>query len=249
MSTVVYAIVFSGGIVDGFQPISVKAHMAKMLKADVNTMAKLFSGKPIVLKRTTDKQLALKYGTALKKVGADVRIKAVKTNAPPPARKRPAPQAAADTSPVPDTSGLSLMPLEGNLVEPSPPPPPPSVDLSGFEVLENDGSPIIEPSPVEILELDLSEYSVRDADGSPLVEPASEPVPHVDAPDFGLDEPGAVLDTIKEDKELVNPDISGLTLAEPGSDLLTPDDKPHEPPPQPPDTSNIQLEPPGDQAN
>jgi len=82
-----------------------------------------------------------------------------------------------------------------------------------------------------------------------LVEPSSEPVPRVEAPDFGLDEPGAVLDTIKEDKELVNPDISGLTLAEPGSDLLTPDDRPQEPPPQSPDTSNIQLEPSGDQAD
>jgi len=249
MSTVVYAIVFSGGVIDGFQLISVKAHMAKMLKADVNTMAKLFSGNPIVLKRTTDKDLAVKYGAALKKVGADVRIKAVKTNAPLPTRKRPAPQAAADAPHAPDTSGLSLMPLEGELVEPSPPPPPPPVDLSGLEVLENDGSPIIEPSPVEILELDLSEYSVREADGSPLVEPSNEPVPHVDAPDFGLDEPGALLDTIKEDKELLNPDISGLTLAEPGSDLLTPDDKPQEPPPQAPDTSSIQLEPPGDQAD
>jgi hypothetical protein len=236
MSGVVYAIVFSGGVVDGFQVFSVKAHLSKMLKADADKMAALFSGKPVVLKRTADKQEAIKYGTALKKIGADVRIKAVKQQAE---AAKPAARPDAATA-----GGLSLAKMEGNIVEPKPPAPAPQIDLSGFQLAENDGSPIIEPSQVIELDIDLSAYTVSENDGSPLVEPANAPVPEVEAPDFGLDEPGAVLETLKEHKEEVHPDISNLTLAEPGSNLVDASDKPVVQPPRVPDTSSIQLAPP-----
>ena len=99
MSSIIYAIVFSGEVVEGFQIISVKAHLAKMLKADVQKMTTLFSGKQVVLKRTTSKEEAIKYGTALKKVGANVRVKAIKVETPPPTAQ--------------DASGLSLAPNTG----------------------------------------------------------------------------------------------------------------------------------------
>lgn len=237
MSSVIYAIVFSGGIVDGFQKISVKAHLAQLLKADADKMAMLFSGKQIVLKRTPDKQQALKYGTALKKVGADVKIKALKVEQATPAST---PEAAAPEAAT--TGGLTLAPNTGNLVEPRPAPPAPEIDTSGIELAADDGSPLVAPTPLEEIEFDLSEYSLGEQDGSPLTEPAA-PAPKLDAPDFGLDEPGAVLQTQKEEAEPVSPDISSLTLAEPGADLLTPTDKPPAPAPQVPDTSNIHLVP------
>ena len=40
-----YVVVFNGEVLEGFQPVSVKAHMAKMLKADATKMTALFSGK------------------------------------------------------------------------------------------------------------------------------------------------------------------------------------------------------------
>jgi hypothetical protein len=248
MSDVVYAIVFSGGLVEGFQPISVKAHMAKLLKADADKMATLFSGKQIVLKRTPDKQQAIKYGQALKKIGADVKIKAIKGAAAParkaPAAAAPAPKAAAEPAPAaPDTSNLSLAPNEGNIVEPKPDAPPPEIDLSGISVAEDDGSPLVPPKPVEEVEIDLSEYSVSENDGAPLVEPSDEEPPKVDAPDFGLDEPGAVLETLKEEVEELHPDTSGMSLAMTGSDLLEPEEKDQAPPPEAPDTSKIHLVP------
>lgn len=247
MSDVVYAIVFSGGLVEGFQPISVKAHMAKLLKADADKMATLFSGKQIVLKRTPDKQQAIKYGQALKKIGADVKIKAIKGAAP--AKTTPAaaaPKAAASAEPAvaaPDTSSLSLAPNEGNIVEPKPDAPAPQIDLSGIQLAENDDSPLAAPKPEEHVEIDLSEYSVSENDGAPLVEPSKEEVPKVDAPDFGLDEPGAVLETLKEEVEELHPDTSGMSLAMTGSDLLEPEEKDQGPPPQAPDTSKIHLVP------
>ena len=38
MGNVIYAIAFKGEIVEGFKPISVEAHIAKLLKADVDKM-------------------------------------------------------------------------------------------------------------------------------------------------------------------------------------------------------------------
>lgn len=249
MSEVTYAIVFSGGIIDGHQPISVKAHMARMLKADADKMATLFSGKQIVLKRTPDKQQAIKIGTALKKIGADVKIKAVKSK---PAAQPAEPTTAPSSSPEPATRAiaapgtgggttLSLAPNEGNIVEPSPAPEAPPIDLSGFSLSENDDEPLAPPREVEAPDIDVSDYSVSDNDGSPLVEPSPPPARTVEAPDFGLDEPGAELETLKEEKELVNPDISNLSLAEPGSDLIEASERKAPPPPKLPDTSNLQL--------
>jgi hypothetical protein len=248
-----YAIVFSGEIVEGFQVISVKAHLAKMLKASPEKMQVLFSGKPIVLKRTADKAEAAKYGSALKKVGADVKVKIIKgdasatgqapaANKAPAANIQPTPDQAAATPQAPDTSALSLAPNEGNIVEPAPQPEAPELDLSGISLAENDGSPLVEPGPEVEVDIDVSSISIAENDGSPLVAPKPE-VPKVAAPDFGLDEPGATLETLKEEVEEVNPDTSSMSLAFPGSDLLSPEEKDQGPPPEPPDTSKLSVVP------
>lgn len=203
MSSIVYAIVFKDEILEGFQPISVKAHLSKLLKADGDRMKVLFSGKQVVIKRTADKAEAAKYTNALKKIGADIKVKSIKVDAPSAKPKVAKPAAApaatpaatlvapptGDTAPedapvVPDVSGISLAPNEGNIVEPTPEPPPPNIDLSGIEVAENDGTPLIEPALVEVVEIDLSEFSVAENDGEPLVEPSNEVVPKIDVPDF-----------------------------------------------------------------
>ena len=228
MTAVTYAIVFNGEIVEGFQIISVKAQMAKLLRADADKMQLLFSGKPIVLKKTQDKSEAAKYGTVLKKVGANIRIKILKDKA-----SAPAAAPAAD---------FSLAPNEGALFDPAPEVAPPDIDLSKLSLGENDGTLLVEPKPAEHADIDLSEYSVAENDGSPLTEAAPE-VQKVEAPDFGLDEPGAILETLHEEVEELNPDTSGMSLAFPGSELLNPEEKKQGPPPKAPDTSSISLVP------
>ena len=287
MATETYAIVFKGDIVEGFEQGAVQAQLARLLKLDPRKAAALFSGKQIVIKKTADKVEAAKYGKALKKVGADVKVRIIKADAAaqskPRPKTKPAPpapetpvfqkaeapvfQAADDApafqaadpepaaSPPPatfaaaddepgavDTSHLSVAPNEGDLFDPQPEAEAPELDLSGIELAENDGSPLIEPSEEVVVELDLSEFSVKDNDGTPLVEASNEPVPEIDVPDFGLDEPGAVLETLKEEKELLNPNTMGMTLAQAGAELLE-DEPPPPPPPPAPDTSKINLVP------
>ena len=255
MSGETYAIVFNGGIVEGFAADTVKAQLAKLLKTDAKKTAALFSGKQIVLKKTTDRAEAAKYGKALKKVGADVKIRIIKAGTaataapvkPAAAPVKPAAAPAAETPPEPeapvmDTSGISLAPNEGDLFDPVPRAVIPEIDLSSFSVAENDGSPLVEPSAEVVVELDLSEFSVKDNDGTALVEHEDEAIPPIEVPDFGLDEPGAVLETLQEEKVLLNPSTIGMTLAMAGAELLE-DEPPPPPPPGAPDTSKINLVP------
>ncbi|MCS5583695.1 MAG: hypothetical protein NZ777_09295 [Pseudomonadales bacterium] len=255
MSGETYAIVFKGEIVEGFAADTVKAQLAKLLKTDAKKTAALFSGKQIVLKKTTDRAEAAKYGKALKKVGADVKIRIIKAGTaataapvkPAAAPVKPAAAPAAETPPEPeapvmDTSGISLAPNEGDLFDPVPRAVIPEIDLSSFSVAENDGSPLVEPSAEVVVELDLSEFSVKDNDGTALVEHEDEAIPPIEVPDFGLDEPGAVLETLQEEKELLNPSTIGMTLAMAGAELLE-DEPPPPPPPGAPDTSKINLVP------
>jgi PPE-repeat protein len=272
MSSETYAIVFKGDIVEGFEAAAVQAQLARLLKIDAKKIAALFSGKQIVLKKTADKTAAVKYGKALKKVGADVKIRVIKAAASKPAPAAPVSQTAeapvtkkaaaptfqkADEAPavqaadtteaaaasrVIDTSSMTVAPNEGDLFEAAPEVEVPDIDLSGYSVAENDGSLLVEPAEEVVVEIDLSEFSVAENDGTPLIEP-SAPVPKVEAPDFGLDEPGAVLETLVEEKELLNPNTMGMTLAMAGSDMIEEDEKPPAPTPVSPDTSKINLVP------
>ena len=291
MSTETYAIVFKGEIVEGFEAAAVQAQLAKLLKLDPAKAKALFSGKPIVLKKTADKAEAAKYGKALKKVGAAVKIRIVKAeapaaaaapvfqkadapvfhaadDAPPPAFQKADPEPEAEDAPATpdaapdsfaaaapaagatgeatetvDTSGMSLAPNVGDLFDPEPEAAAPELDLSDYSVAENDGSLLVEPAEDVLVELDLSEFSVAENDGSDLFDAPEVEAPDIDVPDFGLDEPGAVLETLQEEKELLNPNTMGMTLAMAGTDLLEDDEKPKGPPPQAPDTSAINLVP------
>jgi hypothetical protein len=242
MTNVIYAIIFKGEIIDGFQPISVKANLAKLLKIDAKKMAALFSGKQVVIKRTADKTQAVKYAKALKRVGADIKVRAIKQSASQ--SKAQAKTQAKKQLPDPDkASTWGLAPNKGLIVKPAAPVPAPDLDLSGMSVAENDGTFLVEPADAEYLDLDLSEYSVQENDGSPLVEASTDEVPIIEAPDFGLDKPGAVLETIPDDRKLLNPKTKGMSLAATGSDLLEPKEKDQKPPPKAPDTSALELVP------
>jgi hypothetical protein len=250
MSNVIYAIIYKGEIIDGFQLISVKANLAKLLKIDAKKMAALFSGKQIVIKRTADKTQAVKYAKALKRVGADIKVRAIKQSASQSkaqAKTQARTQARTQAKkqlPNPDkASTWGLAPNKGFIVKPAAPVPAPDLDLSGISIAENDGTFLVEPADAEYLDLDLSEYSVQENDGSPLVEASTDEVPIIEAPDFGLDEPGDVMDTIPDDRELLDPNTKGMSLAATGSDLLEPKEKDQKPPPKAPDTSAFELVP------
>lgn len=284
MSGEIYAIVFKGAIVEGFTADAVKSQLAKLLKTDIEKTAALFSGKQIVLKKTTDRAEATRYGKALRKVGADVGIRVVKAasrntghvpafhtaDQPPtqqltaealssevsvselPESERTASKSAASKSaaaeravsevPVVDTSGITLALNEGDLFDPVPKVASPEIDLSRLSVAENDGTPLVEPADPIVITMDLSEFSIKDNDGTALVEHPDQHISKVAVPDFSLDAPGALLETLPKEKARLHPSTTGITLAIAGAALLA-NEPPQPPAPAAPDTSNINLAP------
>ena len=283
--SVTYAIVFKGQVIDGFQIISVKDRLAKMLKADAKKISTLFSGKVIVIKRTTNKQEAIKYGSALRKVGADVQIKVLRNEAVTAkpehqsnTRKKTDIAAIENTAPAsrqtqtinvsePDSAihssdlvsaqaatnrsivtlsisarapDFTLAENKGDLFEPAAEETPIVVNVDNIDLADNDGSPMTQPEVKPRLDLDLSAISVAENDGSPIVEPMKM-AEKIEAPDFDLDAPGAVLGTIQEDVTHMAPDVSNISLAFAGSNLLSPDEIDEGPAPVVPDVSNIKL--------
>ncbi|MGD8458808.1 MAG: DUF4870 domain-containing protein [Desulfobacterales bacterium] len=116
MSAMLYNVDFSGRIIPGWELDEVKANLATLLKADEDTIVKLFSGKRIVLKKNVDHQTALKINNMFKEAGADCIISPIHNGeaaAPPPLPDQSLQMdqtAAVDqTAPVPSAATVSAV--------------------------------------------------------------------------------------------------------------------------------------------
>lgn len=117
MSELRYSVIFRGDLVAGYTAADVKANMARLFKAEPATIDKLFSGRPLAIKKGLAQPQAEQLQATLAKIGAQSSLKAEGDVPAPP----PAPRAAAE---VPETSpqessapDWSLAPMEGNLVK------------------------------------------------------------------------------------------------------------------------------------
>lgn len=236
MSIPTFVVVFSGNVLDGFDLTEVKERMSSMIRADEEKIAALFSGRTIVIKRSTNKEEVYKVMTALKAVGADVRIRLIQEQAVDTETNDNNQGAQID----PSDSSLSLSPNVGYLVEPSNQAPAPVLDLSGLTITElNDDLPRQSRNPDRVT-IDTSALSLRANDGSPLVEP-SLTAPPIASPDFILDEPGSLLDTSPRESAAVFPDTSALSMRGMQGNLLEDAEKSGPVTQAKPDTSHLQT--------
>ncbi|MBT5601111.1 MAG: hypothetical protein HOJ61_02650, partial [Gammaproteobacteria bacterium] len=160
MSIPTFVVVFSGNVLDGFDLIQVKERMARLIRADEEKMATLFSGKTIVIKRSTDKNEAYKVMTALKAVGADARIRLIQEKTADIKSTDSTPDAQSDAS----NSHLSLTANVGYLVDPVDPTPAPDLDLSNLTIASIDDDSPIQGSRFEALNIDTSALTLREND-------------------------------------------------------------------------------------
>ena len=168
-----YNIVFKGETLDGVDQASAQANMAKLFKLSTAKINQQFFSQPCYLKKSITKATAAKYQAALKKAGLKIYIKPqtteqvvanapLQTNSTTP-EQAPPPLAQPTTESEP-TYGLSLAPMEGNLLKQS------------------------EQKPSIIKELDLSAYSLAAQEGY-LVDPQELPnrdYPLIEIPDLQL---------------------------------------------------------------
>ena len=257
MSSESYTIVFKGDTLVGYDPVEVRLEMAKLLRLEPKRVDRLFSGKQIILKKTTDKLEAAKYSRALKKTGADVKVKvlqheetitsnssiAVSTNLIENVKQQSAKQDIQGKSVDRSAVEPTVAPNVGNLFEPIPQKKAPDLNLTNYSLAENDGSFIVEHSPTEAAHVDLSEYSLTESNGANLFDELPNVTADINVPNYGLEAPGALMQTLQELIELVQPNTSGMTLAITGVDLLEENEKPREPIPTAQNISNLNLVP------
>lgn len=71
-----FKIVFDGALLPGVESTTAKLNLAELFKSDVEAIEKLFTGRPVALKRDLSRPDAETYLNALKNAGVDARIEA-----------------------------------------------------------------------------------------------------------------------------------------------------------------------------
>ena len=109
-----YSVVMTGKIIEGFDLDQVKANVSRLFKLNGEQLEKMFSGKPVTIRRGIDKEQAVRLRSALTKAGALAAVKTVRpaaekvapasrsniaANAAPAAARQP----ASEKEPAPDT--------------------------------------------------------------------------------------------------------------------------------------------------
>lgn len=209
-----YDIVFAGALAAGRDPVQVKSDLARLFKSDLAGIERLFCGQPVIIKKGLDRPTADKYRAVLEKAGALCEMRArtraaVGFTIAPAGTLLTAPRQAVPLTF--DFGGMSLA-------------------AAGADILE--GVEAVVAAPL----FDLSELSVAPP-GSELATAGPRPVspPPVAGGAFSVAEPGAVLDTRAPLAAAAVPDVSRITLAPAGADVISMDERP--PPPPPPEIS------------
>ena len=141
-----FDIYFLGEMLPDADPDAVRRGVAKLFKVQENSVDRLFSGNALRVKQAVDAEVAGRYRTAFRDVGALIQI--VASGSPPPSAK---PAAAAPTRANTDSPhAVTRNPSAGDVMGLAPPgatidltepPPPANIDTSALEALPpNTGS-------------------------------------------------------------------------------------------------------------
>lgn len=154
-----YDVIFRGDIAAGETLATVKERVGKLLNLDAPMLAPLFSGRPVVIRRSLESGAANHYCQVLRQAGALVELRAASS------------VAAVAVSPATPASAVGLAPVGADLLRPGERQVVPPLELSlGHLSLAERGSDIIAPEDrreVSRLELDLAHLSLEPPVRSP----------------------------------------------------------------------------------
>ena len=184
--TTTYKLIFRGDIVPGYAMADVRAKLKELFRLDDALLAKLFSGRPVAIKKNLDEATANKWCELLQAAGALVESVPESGSAPPAEAAAPG-QARASRTPPPSGGadvagaaagaegeesgaganyGLALSPVGADVLNPSErrdstavtvAVPDLGVEAVGADVLRED-----ERTPFVRRELDLSHLEIED---------------------------------------------------------------------------------------
>jgi hypothetical protein len=196
-----FDLVFTGELIGGCEPSRVRRDLERLFRTDAASIARLFTGEPVVIKKDLDEQTALRYRAALQQVGALCRIRpaAGAARAVAPGQQTPASSGLAGAAILPpgsiltevrrvetpqfDLSAFSIAPPGETLVEheapAARPPAPGAFDVApvGADLVE---APRIDPAPIP----DISALTMSPP-GTEVLRPEERTCPHPPLPDPG----------------------------------------------------------------
>jgi hypothetical protein len=230
MADELFNVIFRGDTVAGHNLVDVKARFAQLFKMDPAKVEGFFAGKPVVLKANCDRATGDKFKAALENAGAIVEVRSVAPAAPVPApvaapvAATPAPVVKAPVS-APTTPAAPPPPQATPQPRAAEPANPWSLAATGSDLLRANEINQAEPVQVDISKVSLVKHNPFSTDAEEPLEAAR----HVSAPPLDLSnlKLGEVGETLVEFKEFVpkNIDLSELSLAAPGADVLREDER------------------------
>lgn len=240
-----YKLMFRGEVLDGQHPAVVRKRLAQQAGFGDDALDKLFSGRPVVLKRVADPATAARLQGLFRQAGARLRVlPADDAAAAPAAATRPASGGRAEPAtggrPAESSAGraFEVLPAGSALLRDSERTPvqPRQVDTNALRLAEAGAISTAPESPAPAP--DVSHLSMADV-GSRLGPPERNAEPAADAPEFDLAEAGADLGPRRSPvTPPIDPARLSFDLAPPGSPLAP---GKVEAPPEPPDTSHLSL--------
>lgn len=151
-----YGVVFTGRLCEETSPDEARANLSRLLRIDdAARLDRLFSGKPVVIKKGLDADQARRYEAALRKAGlqCELRRQAPADPASPPAptlatKDKPVPASAFPAPATPARPSLSLEPLAAGDAPAAPPPRASGLSLEPLALAPVAEAPAAPPSPV-----------------------------------------------------------------------------------------------------
>jgi hypothetical protein len=161
---------YQGLMVPGADPEEVRARLSQIFKLNDQGITRLFTGKPVIVKRDVDRAAAAQFERLFARAGAVLTVTPVEGGGTEPGSVAGSSQAAAEGPGRPNTGGLptlpagaalSLMPFFGDLEE-LPPMSTPDFDISYLSLVPGDDWTLEDcmPPPTLIPELDISYLSL-----------------------------------------------------------------------------------------
>lgn len=233
-----FNLVFKGEILPRQDVQEVKQNMASLFKLPMATVEKLFSGQPIVLKKSLDLTAANRYRVAIKKAGA--RVNLVKTSVvcqTPQANTAEATQSS--TTAVTSETKAQLITEESDSAVQEDEKPAFELLEAGCDLLREDERTTAHWVPLEI---DLSHLSLKENEGNLLDKGEIDTPAPIDVVDIDADILPAGSDLLPESERKVTQPIEiddlALDIAPAGTTLA-----PAKPqvPPLPINVDHIQL--------
>jgi len=204
-----FDIIFHGQFVKGQDPAQARIQVGRLFKASEAQLARMFSGRPVLIKQAVDLEAASRYRLAFRQAGALVEIRP--STQPPTADSNSAPNSMAkdadfslapansgsleqyaarvQPAPLPNISGIGLAPADA-VPEPTRDTGPAPIDTSDLALVEGQNWSLEDCQPLPLPEVlpDISALDLAAPDDESHIPPEPPPLPLPDISQLALEQ-------------------------------------------------------------